>query len=219
MDYKYGPQRNIKETVMSKKYVNSCIDRVIVTGTVSSIREDLPFVSSKNMNLVISTARKAPSAAKDIINVVVNKNFMKNIKVGSYIKVLGSIQTKMIDGHLYIYVYTYDITLIDNHDVADIDQANFEGYICKKPVLRSTPLTNRKICDFVLAVNDRGYSYYIPCICWGNNAKKMARNVVGDKVFVTGRIPSREYNKKEEINIAHEVSVFYIQSASYDSKN
>ena len=82
MDYKYGPQRNIKETVMSKKYVNSCIDRVIVTGTVSSIREDLPFVSSKNMNLVISTARKAPSAAKDIINVVVNKNFMKNIKVG-----------------------------------------------------------------------------------------------------------------------------------------
>ena len=46
-----------------------------------------------------------------------------------------------------------------------------EGYMCKTPVYRKTPL-GREIADLLLAVNrPYGKSDYIPCICWGRNAR------------------------------------------------
>ena len=45
-----------------------------------------------------------------------------------------------------------------------------DGYVCKPPVYRKTPL-GREIADVLLAVNrPYGKSDYIPCICWGRNA-------------------------------------------------
>lgn len=86
------------------------------------------------------------------------------------------------------------------------------GYICKKPVYRKTPL-GREIADVLLAVN-RAYSKsdYIPCICWGRNARFVERLPVGSRIQIWGRIQSRVYQKRigEEIVInrtAFEVSV------------
>ena len=46
-----------------------------------------------------------------------------------------------------------------------------DGYICKQPVYRMTPL-GREIADLLLAVNrPYGKSDYLPCICWGRNAR------------------------------------------------
>jgi len=86
------------------------------------------------------------------------------------------------------------------------------GYICKPPVYRTTPF-KREISDILLAVN-RAYnkSDYIPCIAWGRNARFVKNIPVGERVSVSGRIQSREYQKKiDELNyetkIAYEVSV------------
>lgn len=69
------------------------------------------------------------------------------------------------------------------------------GYICKPPVYRTTPF-NREIADVLIAVN-RAYnkSDYIPCIAWGRNARFVKNLSVGDKVAISGRIQSREYQK------------------------
>ena len=41
-----------------------------------------------------------------------------------------------------------------------------DGYICKEPIYRKTPL-GREIADLLVAVNrSYGKSDYIPCICW-----------------------------------------------------
>ena len=87
-----------------------------------------------------------------------------------------------------------------------------DGYICKQPIYRKTPL-GREIADILLAVNrPYGKSDYIPCICWGRNARYAENFKVGDHVQVWGRIQSREYQKKVsetefEKRIAYEVSV------------
>jgi single-stranded DNA-binding protein len=86
------------------------------------------------------------------------------------------------------------------------------GYICKPPVYRTTPF-NREIADLLIAVN-RSYnkSDYIPAIAWGRNARFVQNMAVGDKVALSGRIQSRQYQKKQQDEsfvtmTAYEVSV------------
>ena len=86
------------------------------------------------------------------------------------------------------------------------------GFICKPPVYRKTPL-GREIADLLIAVNrPYGKSDYIPCICWGRNARFASGFEVGGRTQVWGRIQSREYMKKldeieSEKRVAYEVSV------------
>ena len=144
---------------------------------------------------------------------------MGNITEGSCVKIAGAIQTKTVNGHLYIYIFAYDITEVEAGTAMDTDQLKFEGYLCKKPVLRKTPFSNRTVCDCVLAINDRGMSYYVPCICWSKNAKKMAQSAVGDKFYVSGRLQSREYVKNEKTYVINEVSVYHIDEFSFNSED
>ena len=95
---------------------------------------------------------------------------------------------------------------------AKTNQIFLDGYICKEPIYRMTPL-GREIADILLAVNRAyGKSDYIPCICWGRDAWFAERFVAGDYVRIEGRIQSRTYKKRisdetEEERIAYEVSV------------
>lgn len=92
------------------------------------------------------------------------------------------------------------------------NQIFIEGYICKPPTYRKTPL-GREAADLLVAVNrSYGKSDYIPCICWGRNARYISRFPVGTRVKLYGRIQSREYIKKfddgtQETRTAYEVSV------------
>ena len=78
--------------------------------------------------------------------------------------------------------------------------------------LKKSPL-GREIADLLLAVNrPYGKSDYIPCICWGRNARYASAFEVGGHVLIWGRIQSREYMKRIGENetqkrIAYEVSV------------
>ena len=81
------------------------------------------------------------------------------------------------------------LSLLENH--IDLD-----GYVCKEPVYRKTPL-GREIADLLIAVNRAyGKSDYIPCITWGRNARFASTLEVGQRVQLQGRIQSREYVKK-----------------------
>ena len=87
-----------------------------------------------------------------------------------------------------------------------------DGYVCKEPVYRTTPL-GREIADVLLAVNRAyGKSDYIPCICWGRNARYAGNLSVGSRIQLWGRIQSREYQKRVGENnvvsrVAYEISV------------
>ena len=114
---------------------------------------------------------------------------------------------------LVLSVFVREIHFLEEFtDYTKTNQIFLEGYICKEPIYRKTPL-GREIADMLLAVNrPYGKSDYIPSICWGRNARYAAGFAVGEHVQIWGRIQSREYVKKlnefeTEKRIAYEVSV------------
>ena len=136
---------------------------------------------------------------------------------GSFIMVSGQFRSynrhEEQKNRLVLSVFVREIEFIEEEpDGAKTNYILLEGYICKKPVYRKTPL-GREIADLLLAVNrPYGKSDYIPCICWGRNARYASNFEVGEHVQVLGRIQSREYVKKlseteTEVRTAYEVSV------------
>lgn len=114
---------------------------------------------------------------------------------------------------LVLSVFVRELEFVEEEpESSRTNQIFLEGYICKMPVYRKTPL-GREIADLLVAVNrPYGKSDYIPCICWGRNARYASGFEVGTHIQLWGRIQSREYTKKiseEEIErrIAYEVSV------------
>ncbi len=136
---------------------------------------------------------------------------------GEYIMVTGQFrsynQHEEKKNRLVLSVFVRELTFVEEEeDGAKTNHILLDGYICKKPVYRKTPL-GREIADLLLAVNrPYGKSDYIPCICWGRNARFASGFEVGEHVQVLGRIQSREYVKKlteteTEKRVAYEVSV------------
>lgn len=114
---------------------------------------------------------------------------------------------------LVLSVFVREWEFIDEVDRSEMtNHIELDGFICKEPVYRKTPL-GREIADILLAVNrPYGKSDYIPCISWGRNARYANEFEVGSRCKVIGRIQSREYMKKiteeqVEKKVAYEVSV------------
>lgn len=114
---------------------------------------------------------------------------------------------------LVLSVFAREVEFLEQmEESSKTNQIYLDGYICKEPIYRKTPL-GREIADLLLAVNrPYGKSDYIPCICWGRNARYASSFKVGERCAVWGRIQSREYLKKideehTEKRIAYEVSV------------
>ena len=137
--------------------------------------------------------------------------------IGEYIEVTGQFrsynQHEEHKNRLILSVFVREVSFVEEEvDGAKTNTILLDGYICKRPIYRKTPL-GREIADLLLAVNrPYGKSDYIPCICWGRNARFASSFEVGEHVQVLGRIQSREYVKKlteteTEKRIAYEVSV------------
>ena len=114
---------------------------------------------------------------------------------------------------MLLTVFAREIEFLeDESKIKNPNQIYLNGYICKKPIYRTTPF-GREITDLLLAVN-RPYnkSDYIPCIAWGRNARYSQNLFVGDNIKLWGRIQSREYQKKYSsgeavTKTAYEVSI------------
>ena len=124
---------------------------------------------------------------------------------------------KVMDGAGRLMVTMFVQSISETAESDTLNKVTLTGALCKPPVYRSTPF-GREICDMMLAVNRAfGKSDYIPCIAWGRNAQYAARFHVGDKVRLTGRLQSREYQKLMEngeyiSRNAYEVSAFTLEA-------
>ena len=135
----------------------------------------------------------------DYIPVMVSERLMdvtENYE-GQYISVVG--QFRSYNRHeekknrlvLSVFAREIEFTGEPGEDVKS-NQIFLDGYICKEPIYRKTPL-GREIADLLIAVNrSYGKSDYIPSICWGRNARYAAGFAVGEHVEIWGRILSRE---------------------------
>ena len=159
------------------------------------------------------------SDSEDRIPVMVSERLLDVTQdyTGEYIEIQGQFRSynrhEEKHNRLVLSVFAREVSFVEEEtDKAKTNQIFLDGYICKAPVYRKTPL-GREIADMLIAVNrPYGKSDYIPCICWGRNARFAAGFEVGGHVQIWGRIQSREYVKKLEgeeaqKRVAYEVSV------------
>ena len=148
----------------------------------------------------------------------------EEIVVGNEICALGQFRSynKIENGKSRLMLTVFIRELLPYKAGKNPNSVVLSGYICKPPVYRTTPF-NREIADLLIAVN-RSYnkSDYIPAIAWGRNARFVKNLCVGDRVALSGRIQSREYQKKQADEsfltmTAYEVSISKLAAYDEDS--
>lgn len=168
---------------------------------------------------LVDVCVKRLSESEDIIPVMISERLVDVTQdyEGEYILVTGQFRSynrhEEKKNRLVLSVFAREITFVEEEDDSvKSNQIYLDGYICKPPVYRKTPL-GREIADLLIAVNrPYGKSDYIPCICWGRNARFASGFEVGGHTQIWGRIQSREYMKKideeeSEKRVAYEISV------------
>lgn len=146
---------------------------------------------------------KRTSGVADEINVRISERLLdKEYSIGDVVKIEGQYRSynSLSNGkyHLDIYIFVDSIFRYDGAEQQDFNSISLTGFICKRPIYRTTPL-GREISDLIIAVSrEYNKSDYIPIILWGRNASYAKELNVGDKVKICGRIQSREYQKKTE---------------------
>ena len=168
---------------------------------------------------MVDVAVNRLSEQADIIPLMVSERLLDVHQdySGSTIEALGQFRSynhhEGVKNRLVLSIFAREVRFMEEFtDYTKTNQISLDGYICKPPVYRKTPL-GREIADILLAVNrPYGKSDYIPCISWGRNAHYASGLEVGDRVRIWGRIQSREYMKQlngteSEKRIAYEVSI------------
>ena len=196
-------------------------NKVKIAGMVVSDFEFSHEVYGEGFYTVFVEVRRL-SESTDTIPVTVSERVLdiNQNYTGQYVTVTGQFRSynrgekDSQRRRLILSVFAQEIEVSEEmpEDYYDVNSVELDGFICKEVKYRKTPL-GREISDILLAVNrPYGKSDYIPCICWGRNAKYAEALETGTRMKVYGRIQSRKYIKKldddtTEERVAYEVSL------------
>lgn len=190
-------------------------NKAIISGEI--IEEFCQIQGTRNAKLFSSKIKVYRiSGVADIIPIIISGKLLNdNSWKGKFVWIEGEFRShnkRTKDGNkvsLYVYPEKFRECLpFESGDNSII----LDGFLCKNPIYRSTK-RGWEISDMLLAVNrPYGKSDYIPCICWGRNARFADGIEVGTHIKITGRIQSREYRKRiseneYEAKTAYEVSI------------
>lgn len=203
--------------------VDKTIDtnRVKVVGKIISDKEfSHEMFGEKFYSFELEVPRLSDSV--DILPITISERLLFDIDYycGQYVIIEGQLRSynRYINSNnrLILTIFTREIYIPDEDELTESlrkpNEIYLDGYVCKKPVYRTTPF-GREITDLLVAVN-RPYnkSDYIPSIAWGRNARFCENLLVGDHIKIWGRIQSRSYQKRlssgeVESKVAFEVSI------------
>lgn len=206
---------------MSEKVIEN--NKVSVIGKVVSLFEFSHEVFGEGFYLVdLEVCRLSDQV--DIIPLMVSERLLDVSEDyrGCTMEAIGQFRSynrhEGTKNRLVLSIFVREVNFMEEFtDYTKTNQIFLDGYICKEPIYRKTPL-GREIADILLAVNrPYGKSDYIPCIAWGRNARYASGFEVGSRVCIWGRVQSREYTKKLsetecEKRVAYEVSVSKLEN-------
>ena len=184
---------------MSDKVIEN--NQVSVSGEIVSGFTFSHEVFGEGFYMVDILVRRLSDSA-DLIPVMISERLIDISRdyVGEYIRIGGQFRSynrhEEKKNRLVLSVFAREVEFLDEEvENAKTNQIFLDGYICKPPVYRKTPL-GREICDVMLAV-PRQYQRtdYTPCILWGRTAQCAAGLPVGAQIALAGRLQSRGYVK------------------------
>ena len=152
-------------------------DKIIENNQVTIMGEIVtPFTFSHEVFgegfYMVEVSVRRLSNSQDQIPVMVSERLIDVSQdyTGEFIMVSGQFRSynrhDEVKNRLVLSVFAREIEFVEEElDGAKTNNILLDGYICKLPVYRKTPL-GREIADLLLAVNrPYGKSDYIPCIC------------------------------------------------------
>lgn len=122
---------------------------------------------------------------------------------GCYVCIHGEIQQyRDAERHTHMYIYATEVQECEKS--VKVNRFEITGKICGKPKYRKTP-KGIEISDFVLINRSPEHRpYFLNCIAWGVNARRVAILHSNDEIAITGRMQSRVYKQDK---VAYELSV------------
>ena len=184
------------------------------------------FYGSDYCDLQLSVRRL--SSIVDTIPITIHKDLVAKyqIALGSTVALLGEFRSynKIENGRSRLMLSVFVTAVTEEIDETNPNIIELSGYICKMPVYRTTPF-NREIADLLIASNRaNNKSDYLPAIAWGRNARFAKNLAVGEQISISGRIQSREYQKRldsgiTETRTAYEISINQIACENANGQN
>lgn len=161
-----------------------------------------------------SISSERHSGTCDVVPCLVSETLVNEINENEQIMLFGEIRscTKKIDGKSKLLVHIF-VEATGEYKGRDKNIVKLQGFICKQPVFRTTPL-GKDIADvFIVSKRQRiRKTDYLPCIAWGRNALRASNMSSRTVVNVFGRFQSRSFEKKCENGktqamVAYEISL------------
>ena len=150
---------------MTEKGINN--NQVEVAGEIISTFEYSHEIFGEGFYMVKLLVNRL-SEATDEIPLMISERLVDVTKDcrGKYLRAFGQFRSynkhEENHNHLILSVFVRDLEFLDSMEDVKPNQIQLDGFICKQPVYRMTPL-GREICDILLAVNrSYGKSDYIP---------------------------------------------------------
>lgn len=211
---------------------------VTLVGTISADLEFSHKTYNESFYKTFISIERLNKDVCDVIPITISERLIDitSIGEGTRVKITGQFRSfNKLDKEkqrkrLILFVFVKDIINISaiesqedgtEEDAAllrecsrDRNEITLDGFLCKPPVYRKTPL-GREITDLLVAVNRYKKAYYIPTIAWGRNARFFADTPVGTELNITGRIQSRTYQKRiSETEYTDPVTVYEVSMIS-----
>lgn len=199
-------------------------NKVTISGRVLEKPEFSHSVMGENFFEILLEVSRL-SEQTDKIPVTISDRLVGEVEIGEHLTIEGQFRSynKQDDNKSKLVLTVFAREIEKSQKSQCPNNISLTGFVCKEPIYRTTPF-GREIADILLAVNRAyGKSDYIPCIAWGRNAKFVSGLKIGDPVLVSGRIQSREYQKRfengeVEIRTAYEVSINQIEELKLENE-
>ncbi|MGN0305204.1 MAG: single-stranded DNA-binding protein, partial [Lachnospiraceae bacterium] len=152
-------------------------NQVVIMGTIVSEFKYSHEIFGEGFYMVDVQVQRLSDSC-DIIPIMISERLMDTTQDFRGVMVMVTGQFRSYNRHeekknrLILSVFAREVELVEEiEESAKSNQIYLDGFICKEPIYRKTPL-GREIADLLIAVNrPYGKSDYIPCICWGRNAR------------------------------------------------
>lgn len=193
------------------------MNEIRLKGLLRDIRFSHSLLDTEYYKADLITTR--PDGKEDVIDLRF-KQFSNPYQEEQVVELQGNIRSYSYRdennrNRVNIYVFTYfDIPQADEDGYETSNGFELTGRVCKIDPLLKTP-QGKEVIHFILANNiiseekHQKLNNYIPCVAWGNMAKKLANLQVNDMLYVKGELHSRTYKKmldngEVEFRTAHE---------------
>lgn len=199
------------------------MNKVIVLGIPSGdLRINHEIKSKTNESEIIyetNIVSKTKNGKKNKVKVLINENskhldLFKNQNITVEVEGRFHSFNKDVEGHRISELYLKPETICESDKLRHLNKISLEGYIINEVLEKET--YSGLVVETKLKVKRDGDSNkpfdYIPLVSFGDIAYEVAQLSKYDKVFIEGRIHSRDYlkdrNKKSTETTAYEVAVY-----------